>query len=186
MKETGRQILRLYKQFAGSARLLTLTGENKKTQVYYFNAAELSANDIVFESEDAVTPEQKRETLMKLFEAGLLTDEDGKLSEENKNRILEAFGFGSYENAKNVSALHIAKADEENLTMKSGAVEPDDYDDHELHIARHVRFLLSEEFRRLSDASLKKRCSEHIEAHRRLAKNAERKTHSGEEESSRG
>ena len=186
VKETGRQILRLYKQFAGSARLLTLTGENKKTQVYYFNAAELSANDIVFESEDAVTPEQKRETLMKLFEAGLLTDEDGKLSEENKNRILEAFGFGSYENAKNVSALHIAKADEENLTMKSGAVEPDDYDDHELHIARHVRFLLSEEFRRLSDASLKKRCSEHIEAHRRLAKNAERKTQSGEEESSRG
>ena len=186
VKETGRQILRLYKQFAGSARLLTLTGENKKTQVYYFNAAELSANDIVFESEDAVTPEQKRETLMKLFEAGLLTDEDGKLSEENKNRILEAFGFGSYENAKNVSALHIAKADEENLTMKSGAVEPDDYDDHELHIARHVRFLLSEEFRRLSDESLKKRCSEHIEAHRRLAKNAERKTQSGEEESSRG
>ncbi|MBS1400153.1 MAG: hypothetical protein HPZ86_05060 [Clostridia bacterium] len=186
VKETGRQILRLYKQFAGSARLLTLTGENKKTQVYYFNAAELSANDIVFESEDAVTPEQKRETLMKLFEAGLLTDEDGKLSEENKNRILEAFGFGSYENAKNVSALHITKADEENLTMKSGAVEPDDYDDHELHIARHVRFLLSEEFRRLSDASLKKRCSEHIEAHRRLAKKAERKTQSGEEESSRG
>lgn len=67
--------------------------------------------------------------------------------------------------------------------MKSGAVEPDDYDDHELHIARHVRFLLSEEFRRLSDISLKKRCSEHIEAHRRLAKNAERETQNGEESS---
>ena len=174
LKETGRQILRLYKQFAGSARLLALTGENKKTQIYYFNAAELSANDIVFEAEDAATPEQKRETLMRLFEAGLLTDADGKLSEENKNRILEAFGFGSYENAKDVSALHIAKADEENLTMKSRAAEPDDYDDHELHIAQHIRFLLSEEFKKLSTAALKKRYSEHIEAHRRLAKSVER------------
>lgn len=168
VKETGRHILRLYRQFAGSARLLTVTGENKRTQVYYFNAAELSASDIVFESEDAVTPEQKRETLMKLFEAGLLTGEDGRLSEENRNRILEAFGFGSYENARDISSLHIAKAGEENLGMKERETEPDSYDDHELHIKEHIRFLLSEEFKKCGSERVKARFLSHIEKHKKL------------------
>ena len=93
---------------------MTLTGENKKTQVYYFNAADLSVSDVQFETQEAVTPEEKRATILKLYECGVLTDENGKLSPENKSRVLEAFGFGSYENAQDISALHIAKAGEEN------------------------------------------------------------------------
>ena len=91
MKEIGRQILRLYRQFAGSARLMTFAGENKKTQVYYFNASNLEVNDIQFEPIENTTPEERKATLLKLYEAGLLTDENGQLSQENKNRILEAF-----------------------------------------------------------------------------------------------
>ena len=173
LKEVGRQILRLYRQFAGSARLLTLTGENKKTQIYYFNAADLAANDIVFESEEPSTPQEKRETLMKLFEAGLLAGEDGKLSEENRNRILEAFGFASYENAGNLSALHTAKAGEENLKLKREELVPDGYDDHALHIGEHTRFLLSEELGRGTDSAVKARFAAHIEAHRRMKKENE-------------
>ena len=165
--------MRLYRQFAGSARLLTLTGENKKTQIYYFNAADLAANDIVFESEEPSTPQEKRETLMKLFEAGLLAGEDGKLSEENRNRILEAFGFASYENAGNLSALHTAKAGEENLKLKKEELVPDGYDDHALHIGEHTRFLLSEELGRGTDSAVKARFAAHIEAHRRMKKENE-------------
>jgi hypothetical protein len=95
LKEVGRQILRLYRQFAGTARLMTLVGENKKTQLYYFNASSMDVNDLQFESKETVSPEQKKETLLKLYEAGILTDEEGKLSMENKQRILDAFGFGS-------------------------------------------------------------------------------------------
>ena len=55
------------------------------------------------------------------YEAGLLTDKEGNLTQENKHRILEAFGFGGYENARDISSLHIAKAGEENLTLKTTA-----------------------------------------------------------------
>ena len=61
-------------------------------------------------------------------------DEDGKVSKANKERILEAFGFGGYENAKDISALHSAKASEENIQMKSETKKVDEYDDHALHI----------------------------------------------------
>ncbi len=167
-KNVGRQILRLYKQFAGSARLMTLAGENKKTQVYYFNAAELDVSDLQFDTQDAVTPEEKKSTILRLYEAGLLTDEDGKMSTENKNRVLEAFGFGSLENARDISALHIAKAGEENLQMKEEDVEVDAYDAHDLHITEHTRFLLSSEFKKGKDKErLKKRYVLHIAAHKR-------------------
>ncbi len=168
MKEVGRQILRLYRQFAGTARLMTLTGENKKTQVYYFNAASLAVNDLQFESQDAITPEAKREQLLRLYEAGLLTDEKGNLTAENKNRILEAFGFGSYENAKDISALHAVKAGEENIEMKGNEVCVDEYDDHTLHIAEHTRFLLSSEFKNAKDKdTLKQRYLAHIAQHKK-------------------
>ena len=174
MKEVGRQILRLYRQFAGSARLMTLTGENKKTQIYYFNASKLDLNDIQFESHESFTPEEKKETLLKLYEAGLLTDKDGNLTQENKNRILEAFGFGSYENARDISSLHIGKASEENLRLKGEEVSPDGYDEHALHITEHVRYLLSAEFKRAQNQDeIKKRIEKHIAEHKKLAKENE-------------
>ncbi|MBE7079680.1 MAG: hypothetical protein E7371_00405 [Clostridiales bacterium] len=171
LKEVGRQILRLYRQFAGTARLMTLTGENKKTQLYYFNASSLDVNDLQFESKEAVSPEEKKATLLQLYQAGLLTDEDGKLSKENKSRILEAFGFGSYENAKDISAMHTAKASEENIDMKSEDRAVDDYDDHALHILEHTRYLLGADFKRSrNQEEIKKRISAHIRAHKEMAK----------------
>lgn len=176
VKEVGRQILRLYKQFAGSARLMTMTGENKRTQLCYFNAQNLSVNDVQFESREAITPEEKKATLLKLYEAGLLSGEDGKLTVENKNRILEAFGFGSYENARDISALHIAKAGEENIQMKSADLQPDEYDDHRLHISEHTRFLLSAEFKRSTKKEeLKARFVAHMTAHEELEKKRKEK-----------
>ena len=120
---------------------MTLTGENKKTQIHYFNASELDVSDVQFESQDSTSPEEKKQTILKLYEAGILTDGDGKLSVENKNRVLDAFGFGSFENARDISMLHIAKAGEENLDLKAEMVDVDVYDEHELHITEHTRFL---------------------------------------------
>ena len=100
---------------------------------------------------------------------GLLTDKDGNLTQENKNRILEAFGYGSYENAKDISALHVAKASEENIEMASGEIEVDSYDDHALHIGEHVRYLLSAEFKNSKkNEALKKRFEAHIAQHKKM------------------
>ena len=133
-------------------------------------------HDIQFESEDTVTPEEKRATLLKLYEEGLLHDENGKLSIENKNRILEAFGFGGYENARDISSLHLAKASEENLALREGEVEPDVYDEHSLHITEHTRFLLSTEFKRSRvKEGLKARFLKHIEEHEKMEKEKKKK-----------
>ena len=170
VREVGRHILRLYRQFAGDTRLLTMTGENKKVQVHYFSAGDLSASDIVFETEEVTSPQLKRETLLKLLEAGVLTDDDGKISKENKTRFLEAFGFGSYENLQDITTLHTGKSSEENLTLKTSEVGVDEYDDHAVHVLEHTRFLLSEEGKKALEKDgekVKARFNAHIAAHKR-------------------
>ena len=171
LRETGKHILRLYRQFAGTARLMPLSGENKRTQVYYFNAADLSVNDLQFETQETGTPQEKQATILRLLEAGVLTDSDGKISEEHRHRILEAFGFGGFENARDISALHIAKAGEENLELKTKEVGVDEYDEHDLHITEHTRFLLSAEFKRARGSDeMKVRFLKHMQEHEKLKK----------------
>ena len=170
MKALSKQIVLLYRQFAGGARLLSMTGENRKTEVFYFNAAELAASDLVFEAEQEISADERRDTIMKLLNAGLFTGDDGKISQSTKQKILEAFGFGDYENARDISALHIIKAEEENVALTRGSVLADGYDDHDLHIVEHTRFLLSGEFKKRENPALKERVCEHIADHERKKK----------------
>ena len=170
MKALSKQIVLLYRQFAGGARLLSMTGENRKTEVFYFNAAELAASDLVFEAEQEISADERRDTIMKLLNAGLFTGDDGKISQSTKQKILEAFGFGDYENARDISALHIIKAEEENVVLTRGSVLAAGYDDHDLHIVEHTRFLLSGEFKKRENPALKERVCEHIADHERKKK----------------
>lgn len=170
MKELAKQIVLLYRQFAGSARLLTMTGENRKTEIFYFNAAELSPSDLVFDAEQTISQEERQETIMKLLNVGLFADENGKISTATKHKILDAFGFGDYENARDISALHIIKAEEENVELMRNSVAVDGYDDHELHIVEHTRFLLSGEYKKRENSALKERVCEHIAEHEKRKK----------------
>ncbi|MBQ2740788.1 MAG: hypothetical protein IJF39_04120 [Clostridia bacterium] len=166
VQTVGRHILRLYRQLAGNARLMTLTGENKRVQLYYFNASELPTADIRFVGEVAATPAEKRETLLSLFTAGLLTDEDGKVPKEHRNKILDAFGFGDEKNARDISALHVAKASDENVLLLSKEVDVEEFDDHALHVNEHTRYLLSSVFEKGEKSEVKERVLKHLRAHK--------------------
>ncbi len=164
----GKLILRLYRQFAGNARLMSVGGEGKRTQVYYFNASNLQTADIRFVAEQVTSPIEKRETLLKLYAAGLLSDEQGKTSKQHREKILDAFGFGDVDNARDIAALHTAKASEENLRFAQKEVLVEEYDDHEIHINEHTRYLLSANFAEKGGADAKERAVAHLREHKRF------------------
>ncbi len=164
IKETGKQILHLYKQFAASKRLLRMTGTGGDTELCYFNASDISADDVTFDTAYDRTPEQAKEDLLQLLSLGLLKNADGTLSDDTRNRVLDALGYGSFENARDISRLHISKAEWENARLAREDVDADEYDDHALHITEHLRYLLSGGE---NDAATKARIMRHLEAHRR-------------------
>lgn len=165
MIKVGRQVLRLLRQFATEKRLMRMTGEGKRVEMYYFRGSDLSSDDVVFETDNDETdsPTKRRSLIYELYNMGLLADENGKVSDETRERVLNALGFGGLEAARGLSALHANKAAEENRQLCAGDVPVDSFDDDSVHIAEHTRFVLSDEFP--AAPGQKERFAAHIEAH---------------------
>ena len=95
IKNVAKMILRLYKQFAVMPRLLR-AGKNNENVVYWKNS-DLALDDIEFLPDSTATSSlsSKREAALKLLSSGALKDENGRISDEVRSKILELFGISN-------------------------------------------------------------------------------------------
>lgn len=143
VKEVSRHILRLYKQFADKKRLLVISGDSGAVEAVAFIGSELGGDDVVQEtdSEMVESPATRKNMVLELMRYGLLSDENGMISNRNRAKIVEMLGFGNWEAAKNSEEVHLKKAERENAEMAAGnAVEPSELDEHDLHISEHSAY----------------------------------------------
>ena len=171
VKETAKQIIRLFKQFSTCTRLLKAAGDKGKVELYYFNSSDLGSDDVVFDTENELsfTPAQKKSAVYELIAAGILNDDSGKMSERTKAKVLEILGFGSIDNTLDIENLHVNKAEEENISGFKNEIEPDEYDDHDLHIKEHTRFLLSADSESIrKDERRKANILRHLSRHKEM------------------
>ena len=112
VREIGTKLLRLYKQFAGSTRLMKLSGGDGEVEVFYFGAADISADEVVMDTENELTetPAQKKAMILDLYKLGIFADEQGKVSERVKARVLSLLGYGSIEGGQDITALQMSRA----------------------------------------------------------------------------
>ncbi len=175
IKEIGRHILRLYKQFATSQRMNKIVGENGTSRLFYWDNSAITSDDIVFETETELgeTVAQKRSMVFDLLQAGLLHDENGKLSNAMRLKILELLGFGIWEEALDNNNLQVEKAKRENIEFIEGKnPEVSEIHDHDLHISSHTAFMLSGEFDNYAKnrKDLREKMLEHIRTHKKFKK----------------
>jgi hypothetical protein len=179
-REIGRQVLRLYKQFASRPRLTRFVGENGEVELMSFTASDIGCDDVVFDTENELnsTLAMRQNTVFELLKSGLLHDGDGRLDEETRYRILDTLGYGGWESKTDERAVHIKRADRENAGAVGGEkLEVCELDNHELHIARHTRFALTDSnFVGRRGGAARERLLSHIREHKRY----------GEEESGTG
>ena len=168
IKHMAKHIIRLFKQFAKTTRIMKIAGAGRRADVFYYNSSDLNSDDVVFDTENELnsTPAQKKSNIYELLNSGILTDKDGKLSARTKAKILEILGYGSFENAQDLTTLHINKANEENVKLMDNLCEVDSYDDHEIHITEHTRFLLSGEIVGANADKIKQRVMAHLNGHK--------------------
>lgn len=143
VKEVSRHILRLYKQFADKKRLVVISGDSGAVEAVAFIGSELGGDDVVQEtdSEMVESPATRKNMVLELMRYGLLSDENGIISNRNRAKIVEMLGFGNWEAAKNSEEVHLKKAERENAEMAAGnAVEPSELDEHDLHISEHSAY----------------------------------------------
>lgn len=169
----AQMILRLYKQYAIVPRLARIVGDNGEIELFYFNANDISSDDILLETNtelgESIT--QRREMVFDLINAGLLNDKDNQMSNKMKVKALELLGLGVWENAQDTNELHIRKADSENIKLLSGKqLKVCEIDDHELHIGQHIAFMLGGDYEKKAQSreELETIFLAHINEHKRM------------------
>lgn len=161
--QVGKQMLRLLRAYAGENRLMKSGGTGKKVQMFYFSAADLNSDDIMYETEteQSASPAQTRSMVLELIGAKLLTDDEGKMNASTRRRLLRAMGCANLSAEGDLSELHSCRAGEENVLLTKEDVQAEIYDDHNLHVTEHTRYLLSE---RVNETT-KARFVAHIKQH---------------------
>ena len=173
VREVSRMVLRLYKQLAQESRLTRCVGEDGRVELLRWKGSDIGECDVVCDTvaESALSRSGRQSRLLELLSLGLLSDEDGKLGNATKHKLLEAFGYGSWETTEELRSLHEQHADEENLDAAGGKqIEVMDIDDHDLHLHSHIRFMLSSECEKAAkrDKTLTERMLTHIRTHREM------------------
>ena len=173
--EIGKKILRLYKQFATQKRLAKIEDDNGKIELFYWDNSEISSDDVMLDTSNEMgeTLAQRRNLIFQMLNAGLLSDDNGKMTISSKQKTLEMLGYGNWEHTNDISELHIKRAGVENLKILSGeTVDVLPIDEHKLHISQHTAFILSNNFDKLEKDG-KERLAvmlEHIAEHKRQQK----------------
>ena len=142
-RDIARHILRLYKQFGSDSRLARIAGQNGQVELVRWSASDISSDDVIFATDNELlsTPAMRQNMMMELFKLGLLSDADGKMTEAQKHRFLDALGYGGWDSDIDLAQIHVTRAETENL---KDAYKLDEFDDHGLHVDAHIKYLLSE------------------------------------------
>lgn len=169
IKRIAKCILRLYKQFVSTSKLMRFCDGQNSAEVFYFTGSDIGSDDVVFETENELsdTPATRRTMLFDLLNAGILSDGDGKLTQSAKAKILTLMGFGNWESAQDITQLHVARAARENTDIDCAEVLP--VDDHAVHIEEHTRYIISCDIDSVDRAYIQK-ILPHVAKHKQFLK----------------
>jgi len=167
VKKIAQFIIRLYKQFATSIRLNKVSDDNGDIELYYWDSSDITSDDVVLDTVNELTetPSQRKSMLLELYRAGLLNDEDGKLSNRNRAKLIESLGMGIWENSSDIYQLHIKKANKENLNLEN--INLLEIDDHQIHIEEHTKFLLTDQCKKFTQDHIQN-ILQHIQKHKSM------------------
>ncbi len=177
----ARHTIRLHGQFFAGVRAVKYLDSYRRAKIYYADKAAVNSDDVYLANENELmeSPARKKETVLKLLSSGLLSDDNGEVRAETKEKILNILGYKDLDYHKGLSKLHEEKALRENENMRKKEVEIEQIDDDKIHIDEHTRYMLTE-YEELSK-EVKDRFNAHIEAHRtRINEQKEIKERKGE------
>lgn len=141
--------LQLYKRFVSGHRVLLVAGANEAAGVLCFSRDDINSFDVDFDTENELiySRESQRDAFLSALQLGLLSDDEGRLPRAVKRRAREILQLGAALDECDLDELQVQAAERENEAFLLGESPTISlFDDHELHIDTHKRFLLQARF----------------------------------------
>lgn len=154
--------LEIYKKYAKTHRIVNYVGGNNIGKALIWSHEDINSYDVdyVTENELMTSEEKQKENFFNAFNMGLYTDENGRIPTRVKIKAKEFMKLGNFTDLMGIDELQIQAAQRENVFFENGVVpEVSDFDEHEIHIEEHLRYVLQMDFQ-----LLKKRKPEYAQA----------------------
>ena len=163
--KVSKQMIRLYSQFSAGIRAVKTQDQFNKTKILYIGKSSTQSDDVYLDNENELlyTNTQKKDMIFKLYESGLLCDNNGKMRPATKEKVLSLLGYKELDYQKGLARLQEEKAQRENDIMLEKEVAVDEIDDHAIHKDEHIRYVLSEQLS--LNEKQKQNFYAHIKAH---------------------
>ncbi len=164
--------LEIYKRYATTHRIVNYVGGNNIGKAIIWSNEDINSYDVdyVTENELLLSEDAQKQRFFDAYNMGLFTDKNGVIPARVKHKALEYMKCGNYSDIMNIDQLQIQAAQRENVFFENGVIpEVSDFDEHEIHIEEHLRFVLQMDFQLLKKR--KPEFAQALENHLRQHKN---------------
>ena len=154
--------LEILKKYATTHRIVNYVGGNNIGKAIVWSNEDINSYDVdyITENELLMSEESQKQRFFEAYNMGLFTDADGRIPERVKQKALEYMKCANYSEIMSINQLQIQSAQRENVFFENGVIpEVSDFDEHEIHIEEHLRYVLQMDFQ-----VLKKRKPEYAQA----------------------
>ena len=144
--------LEIYKRYAKARRIVKYVGTNNIGKALVWSSDDINSYDVdyVTENELIMSEDAQKQRFFDAYNMGLFTDNDGRIPERVKMKALEFMKIGSYSDMMSMNTLQIQAAQRENVFFENGVMpKVSEFDEHEIHIEEHLRYILQMDFQLL-------------------------------------
>ena len=167
--------LEVYKRFATTKRIVNYVGTNAIGNALVFCGEDITSFDVEYitENELLMSEDVQKQRFFDAYNMGLFTDSTGKIPERVKQRALEFMKVGNYSEIMNINLLQLQAAQRENVFFENGVLpQVSEFDDHEIHIEEHLRYILQMDFQvlKMRKKEYAEALQDHLRQHKQVLK----------------
>lgn len=165
--------LEIYKRYATTKRIVNYVGRNNIGKALVWSHEDINSYDVEYETENEllVSEETQRQNFFELFNMGMYTEKDGSIPTRVKIRAKQLVKVGNFTDLVGIDELQIQAAQRENAFFEEGVLpEVSDFDEHEIHIEEHLRYILQMDFQLLKHKKPEyaKALEDHLRQHKEI------------------
>ncbi len=166
--------LEIYKLYAKKPRIVECVGSNNIGKALVWSAEDINSYDVEYttENELLMSEDAQKQRFFDSYNMGLFTEDDGRIPMRVKIRALEHMKVGNYSDIMNLNLLQLQAAQRENVFFESGVVPKiSEFDEHEIHIEEHLRYVLQMDFQILKHKKPEyaEALENHLKEHKQMA-----------------
>ena len=165
--------LEIYKKYATTHRIVNYVGGNNIGKAIVWSNEDINSYDVeyVTENELLMSEDAQKQRFFDAYNMGLFADKNGMIPTRVKQKALEYMKCGNYSDIMSIDQLQIQSAQRENVFFENGVIpEISDFDEHEIHIEEHLRYILQMDFQLLKHKKPEyaKALEEHLRQHKQI------------------